>query len=120
MSNNPAIYLIHGDTWKAEDLKDAIQYCRGLEWSPASWKPRAALVDSAGITTEYVGQGYDPEKLALVTDGLTHDHCEVCSWTLTESSDPAVGSGHTHDGRTWLCTECFELFLASPFRDEEV
>lgn len=120
MHNKSATYVIHGETWRADDLAEALGHCRGLAWSHARWKPRAALLDSSGTVTEYIGQSYDPAKFSLQPSGWAHDHCEVCTWKLSESPEPAVGAGYTHDGRAWLCTECFELFFAASSRTGEV
>ena len=102
---------IHGDKWKSTDIQEAVDWVCEQEWSKRKWKPRAALV-SKGKTSEYVGQKYNPEYTKLVEDGWSHDHCEICWWTLCESEDAEEGEGYTTpDGRYWVCTECYEQFI---------
>ena len=115
--------IIHGDPWKRADIADAVVACRGAEWTRQRWHPRPALVHrSGGGMSLYGGQRYDSAKVDLVPDGWTHDHCEVCWWELFESDDATHGIGYT-DGRTWLCTECYERFVSPevvPRRTESV
>ena len=44
--------------------------------------------------------------------GWDHDHCEICWWKLVEGDDPSRNAGYTFNGRSWLCTECYEKFVA--------
>ncbi len=105
--------IIHGNPWKWADLADAVADCRGATWTKQRWQPRPALVHrSGGRTSLYVGQRYDSAKVDLVPDGWTHDHCEVCWWELLETDEAAHGVGYT-DGRAWLCSECYERFVAA-------
>ena len=101
---------IHGDEWKISDIDEQIEWARAQVWVKRKWLPRAALV-SKGKTSEYVGQSYRPEYTKLVEDGWNHDHCEICCWSLYEADDPESGEGYTIEGRTWLCSECYEKFI---------
>lgn len=101
---------IHGDKWKIFDINEQIKWAREQVWKKQKWLPRAALV-SKGKTSEYVGQSYRPEYTRLVEDGWSHDHCEICWWSLYETDNPESGVGYTTDGRTWLCSECYEKFI---------
>ena len=101
---------LHGDKWKTADLKESVEWVRKLKWKKKKWIARAALA-SKGSTSDYVGQKYNLEKTKLIEDGWSHDHCEVCWWTLCESDNPEEGEGYTTNGHTWLCGECFENFV---------
>jgi len=101
---------IHGEMWKYEDVREAIEQVRNRKWTRQKWKPRAALV-SRGKVTDYWGQKYDPQCTQLVEDGWTHDHCEICWWTLSDSDEPEQGEGYTTDGHSWICEECFFQFI---------
>lgn len=96
---------IHGDKWKTADVTESVEWAREQKWIA-----RAALI-SKGSASDYVGQKYNPEHTELVEDGWSHDHCEICWWTLTESDNPDEGEGYTTDGHRWVCTECYEKFI---------
>lgn len=102
---------IHGDKWKIADIKEPIEWALEQKWEKQKWHPRAALV-SKSKTSEYVGQKYNPKYTKLVEDGWSHDHCEICWWSLHESDNPESGEGYTCNGRSWLCSECYEQFIA--------
>ncbi len=101
---------IHGDKWKLVDIEGAVAWAREREWVKLKWVKRAAL-SSKGRVSDYDGQGYEPESAKLVEGGWSHDHCEICWWTLSESDNPEKGEGYTTDGHRWLCTECYEHFI---------
>jgi len=101
---------IHGEKWKMADIKESVEWVREQPWKKEKWVARAALI-SKGSTSDYVGQKYDPEKTELVEDGWSHDHCEVCWWTLCESDNQVEGEGYTTNGHAWLCSECYETFV---------
>ena len=104
------LVTIHGDQWKLSDIREETEWVKSQCWEFREWKPRAALV-SKGKVSEYVGQKYQPQYTELVDDGWTHDHCEICWWSIHESEDKECGEGYTTDGRTWICKECFKLFV---------
>jgi hypothetical protein len=101
---------IHGDKMKLADIKESIEWAREQTWKKKKWIARAALI-SNGRSTEYVGQKYDPKYTKLVENGWTHDHCEICWWTLWESENPDEGEGYTTDGHHWVCKECYKQFI---------
>lgn len=49
----------------------------------------------------------------LVKAGWRKDHCAICRWELYESEEAVHKIGY-FNGRDWLCTECYEKFLARP------
>ena len=108
----PDTVVIHGNPWKWADLAEAVAACRGATWTRQRWQRRPALVHRSGSSSLYMGQRYDPAKIELVPDGWTHDHCEVCWWELFDTADAAHGIGYT-DGSGWLCSECYEQFVAA-------
>lgn len=84
-------FTIHGDEWKWKDICDEVEWCRTLTWECKHW----AAAQRAHTTN-------------------THDHCRICWWTLGDSPESAVGIGY-HAGRDiWLCSECYEQFIAVP------
>ncbi len=65
-----------------------------------------ALISEDGTLQQYLGQPFDPESSRLEPDGWTHEHCEVCSFTINE--------GHTYwvnDDGACLCDTCYEYFV---------
>ena len=93
-------------------MKESVEWVRKQNWKKQKWIVRAALV-SKGSTSDYVDQKYNPEYTELVEDGWNHDHCEICWWTLCESDNSDEGEGYTTDGHRWICTECYEKFIAT-------
>jgi hypothetical protein len=107
---NDKFVTIHGSQWKYEDVRDAIESAKEAHWILRAWKPRAALI-SRDHASDYHGQKFDPNLTKLVENGWSHDHCEICWWSLHESDDPVHGEGYTTDGHAWICTECFKQFI---------
>ena len=101
---------IHGDKWKWADIQESVAWARNQQWKKQKWVARASLV-SKGSTSDYVGQKYNPEHTKLVKDGWTHDHCEICWWTIFESENPEEGVAYTTNGHSWICKECYEQFI---------
>ncbi len=105
-----ATVTIHGSEWRRADIDGEVVYCRGLQWHREPWVRRDALVQRTGTTSLYVGQRYDPAYYELVRGGWSHDHCEICWWTLSEGGDEEHSVGYT-DGRRWICSECYHQFI---------
>lgn len=103
---------IHGTEWRWDDIAEAVEACKKLQWRRQRWEPRDALVyRGEGKMALHRGQSFDPEKVDFLAGGWDHDHCEICWWKLYSSGDEARGFGYT-DGHDWVCIECFEKFLA--------
>lgn len=100
---------IHGDIWDYKDIEYQVDWVRKQKWKKKKWDPRPALV-SNGRISDYHGQKYNPDYSILQKDGWTHDHCEICCWTIFESENPEEGTAYTSNGHNWLCTECYEQF----------
>ncbi len=102
---------IHGGKWKLDDIQESVDWVLEQQWKKQKWIARAALV-SEGSTSDYAGQKYNPEYTELVEGGWSHDHCEICWWSIHEDDEPEYGEGYTSDGHKWVCTECFNQFIA--------
>jgi len=49
------------------------------------WFPRPALIEKNRKTSWlYTGQKFDPDSIDFVQDGWTHDHCQICSTTISD------------------------------------
>ena len=105
-----ATVRIHGSDWKLADVEDAVAFCREHRWRREQWVRRDALVQRTGTTSLYTGQRYDPAYCELVRGGWSHDHCEICWWTLSEGGDEEHSVGYTNGGR-WICSECYRHFI---------
>ena len=84
--------MIHGDSWKWSDIRDEVEWCRTQTWERTPWMGRELRPADNGISP--------------------HDHCQICWWTRADSTDPAVGVGYHAERDVWLCTECYEKFIA--------
>jgi hypothetical protein len=79
---------------------------RNYKWEYKKWTTRPALIDkSSSSSIEYGGQNYDSKYFDLVQNGWTHDHCEICSATITDGDDGF------NIGNTWICQFCHENFI---------
>jgi hypothetical protein len=106
--------LIHGNPWKVKDVAEEVANLVKEDWHREIWKPAPALIHKkGGVSTQYRGQKFDPEKIDLVPDGWDHDHCAICWWTLHETGDEDEGIGYRNESNVWLCVECFRLFIES-------
>lgn len=110
ITDEPTV-LIHGDAWKVADVMNDVAWCLTQNWHHETWKPSAALIHKTGKSSQFIGQKFDPEKIDLVEDGWTHDHCSICWWTLIESEDLENGTGYRNEWNAWLCCECYKQFV---------
>jgi len=68
---------------------------------------------SDGSISRDLSLAADSTNFRLVAGGWKKDECLICRWELFCSEDDLEhGVGYTN-GRDWLCTECYEKFLAS-------
>ena len=106
------VTIPHKGEFELSYLLDTVDYLRRLKWVHKDWKPTPALIDkSGGSSRQYVGQRFDPKYFDLVENGWTHDHCEICSQTISDKigyGDADVYEGENGD---WVCNECYHLFI---------
>lgn len=62
-----------------------------------------------------IGRQLLPDEVApvdgeVVKGGWDHAHCELC-WTKISAEAENQRDGYT-DGKAWLCTACFEAYIA--------
>lgn len=82
MTNNPII--IHDQPWSLSELQDQIQSVNEFDL----------------VKTKFVAGGQH-----------THDHCEICWWTIYETSDEESGFSYCF-GSLHVCLECYGHFVA--------
>lgn len=88
-------------------------------WYLKKWKPTPALIDKSSKTSrQYVGQNYNQMDFDLVLDGWTHDHCEFCTKTISDSED-YLTKGYNLEN-DWICEECYNLFMQTDDIDKEL
>jgi hypothetical protein len=107
---------IHGSPWNADYVRDAVGRCRqyAWHWQQRSWTPRDIVIDRQRGTMSFdLTLAEDSANVELVKAGWKKDHCAICRWELYESEEAAHKIGYSN-GRDWLCTECYEKFLARP------
>src|SRR5438105_3203505 len=105
--------------WGEMELEYLLSTIRSLKdqgnWTLQNWKPVSSLNEKNGRTSaKFMGQGYDPVYFDLVKDGWTHDHCELCTKTISDnpSNEEWETQGYS-DGRDWICEQCYQLFMTS-------
>ena len=111
---------IHGGKWKLADIEPEIFACRQIPWLKERWRPSAALVHKkGGVVSLYTGQKFDPNKITLANDGWNHDHCEICWFALHDSDKEEENTGWTDGHHAWLCSECYEQFIAGKNKESQ-
>ena len=84
---NSGVITIHGDEWKKEHIDEPVEWAKTKTWLKKMWSSDA--------------------------DNWEHDHCQVCWWKLYKSEEPEHGIGyHNSENDNWLCSECYEQFVA--------
>jgi hypothetical protein len=106
---------IHGARWNADYIYDLVNKVREISWhwEQREWRPRDVVLHRVTRLLSFdTALAQSSKDFALVKHGWTKDHCIVCRWDLFQSKDaPDHSSGYTN-GRDWLCTECYEKFIA--------
>ena len=77
--------LIHGYKWKKTDIQEPVDWAITQTWRKILW--------------------------SSIPHKDTHDHCQVCWWTLFDSEEAESGVGYVNENNCWLCTECYEQFI---------
>jgi Clp amino terminal domain, pathogenicity island component len=105
---------IHGVKRDKSNLLARANSLHKFIWEKRPWKSRDILRDIASRRVMfYTGQEYDATKFRVEQGGWDREKCVICGWELLENEgDPKFGVGYTN-GLHWVCTECFEKFLAS-------
>lgn len=78
------------------------------------WSPRDALIekkrDSCWL---YTGQKFDPDYIELIKGGWTHDHCQICDISISDTDGDEVTSEGYFDNYDWVCRSCYESVLST-------
>ena len=103
---------LHGDPWLLSDIAEDVAWIAQRSWQLEKWLCGPALIHKKGGTVSYYrGQKFDPNKINLVQEGWSHDHCLICNWTLHETNDNDSGVGFTDANGGWLCQECYTKLI---------
>jgi hypothetical protein len=62
-----------------------------------------------GRVSSYHGQAFDPEKIDLVHDRWSHDHCLICWFEICDLD--GYREAFTDGYGRWICAECHEQFI---------
>jgi len=97
-----------------DHIREMYSELRNNEFRFTKWFPRPALIEKNRKTSWlYTGQRFDPKFIELVQDGWTHDHCQICSTTLSENANQHSFTEGYFDNYDWVCKSCYELILKS-------
>ena len=106
---------IHGQTRNAEYIRRAVKAFLEIpwHWEKRKWKPRdVAIHRTTGAISFDVSVTETSQDFDLLKGGWKKDVCTLCRWELFTSKDsPEHATGYTN-GRDWLCTECYDKFIA--------
>jgi len=106
---------IRGARWNADYVNDLVKKLREISWhwEKLAWSPRDVVLhrETRLLSFDTTLRERSPD-FNLVPGGWTKDHCAICRWELFASRDePDHSTGYTN-GRDWLCTVCYEKFIA--------
>lgn len=111
--SNIFVKLPTGDI-EIDHIREMYRELKNTSFEHKNWKPRAALIErNRGNAWLYTGQKYDPKYIALVEDGWTHDHCEICSITITDTKSEYTITSGFYNGSEWVCESCYEKIIAT-------
>ena len=104
-------------------LVDNILECKSKgTWKHETWKPTPSLNEKNGRTSQkYNGQKYDTEHFELIPNGWDHDHCMICTKTISDTKDFKDWETDGYkNGNEWVCKNCFNLFMVSDDIEKEL
>ena len=97
-----------------EDIREEYEYFKDDTFEFMKWKPRTALIEKGGKQSWlFTGQKFDANYIELVENGWTHDHCSVCSITLTDFENEYQQTEGYFNGYDWICKGCYETLFTS-------
>ncbi len=108
---------LHGQPRNADYIRrSAKPFCEiSWHWEKRAWAPRDVVIHRKTQRLSLDGAlAKNTKDFELVKDGWTKDHCSICSWDLFASKDAPDHSTGYSNGRDWLCTECYDKFIARP------
>jgi len=96
-----------------DHIREMYEDLQATSFQYMTWKPRTALIEKNGKTSWlYTGQKFDPDYIELVEKGWTHDHCEICSISISDSKNHYTVTDGYFNGSEWLCKSCYETIIA--------
>jgi Clp amino terminal domain, pathogenicity island component len=106
---------LHGRPRNADFIRRSVKKLREItwHWQKRDWTPCDVIIHRKTRALSFeTSLAEDKKHFELVKEGWTKDHCAICRWELFASADaPDHATGYTN-GRDWLCTECYEKFIA--------
>lgn len=106
------IVEIHNEQWDKSYVEAQLEELRRFAWRKCQWKPMDVLVELSSGRIFFDLTRKDDLGFKLVEGGWPRDFCSLCRWELNADGGLEHDTGYTN-GREWLCTECYEKFLAT-------
>ena len=90
-NENGQIISWSGREFNSKVLQKELEWVLNLRWTESIWETKDALREKkGGVTWLYTGQTFDNEKVELLQNGWTHDHCDICSNDIREGDSCAI------------------------------
>jgi hypothetical protein len=109
---------LHGVRWNLDQIRSAhARLCQSpWHWERRRWKSQDVVTTKDGKRFSFDMRLARRQSGEFVRSkgGWKKDRCAICTWDLFESDDPARSLGYTN-GRDWVCTDCYEKFIAGNF-----
>jgi hypothetical protein len=105
---------LHGQPRNADYMRRSVKQFREISWhwEKRLWAPRDVVVHRKTRHLSFDTSLAENKDFELVEKGWTKDQCAICHWALFAAKDkPDHSTGYTN-GREWLCTECYDKFIA--------
>jgi hypothetical protein len=106
---------LHNQPRNADFIRRSVKKLREISWhwQKQDWTPVDVVIHRKTRAVSFNTKlAEDKKHFKLITEGWTKDYCKICHWELFASKDqPEHSTGYTN-GRDWLCTECYDKFIA--------
>ncbi len=113
------VRLPSGKLIEIDDIREMYDEFKNASLQYSLWKARPALIAKDGQTSWlYTGQKFDPDFIELVPDAWTHDHCLICSISISDTPNEHTVTEGYFDGSDWICRCCYETIILSSNLDD--
>ncbi len=107
-----ATVTIHGRSYPVSYIESAVKQAQQFFWNREQFTRPNIVVHRKDKRISFdLKLGENAADFELVKGGWKQSRCTICREEFAESDAPERGTGYTN-GRDWICTECYEKFMA--------
>ena len=118
LSKDEDVVYIHGSGWDLSYVNRVAEHLRKFFWQKQRWRPADIVVRRQdGLVSFDLKLAEEPAHFELKQGHWTNDTCAICQWEFSASGAQDRTTGYSN-GREWLCSECYEKFMAPQNKPE--